>query len=106
MMCENKKFFKKKHTTQNLFLRHYSTSVMPAETEKFCSSKLTLFKNTVYVALIVGKMNFVQALTLWAARCHSWYSNLLWAGWSGNQIPMGARFSLLSRLGPTQPPVQ
>lgn len=81
---------------------------MPPETEKFHSSKLTLFKNTVCVALIAAQMNFLQALTLWAAGCHSWYSNLLWAGRSRHQIPMGARFSLLSRLAPrpTQPPVQ
>ena len=81
---------------------------MSAETEKFCSSKLTLFMNTVCVALIAGQKNFLQVLTQWAARCHSWYSNLLWAGRSRNQIPVRARFSLLSRLAPrsTQHSVQ
>ena len=81
---------------------------MPAETEKFWSFKLTLFKNTVCVAITAGQKNFLEVLTQWAARCHSWYSNLSWAGQSGNQILVGARFSLLSRFapGPTQPPVQ
>jgi hypothetical protein len=31
---------------------------MPAESEKFSSSKLTLFKNTVCVALIAGEDSF------------------------------------------------
>jgi hypothetical protein len=110
MMCENIEVIKKKaYNIQPLFKTLlYSTVVMPAESEKFCSSKLTLFMNTVCVALIAGQKNFLQVLTQWAARCHSWYSNLLWAGWSGNQILVRVRFSLLSRLAPrpTQPPVQ
>jgi hypothetical protein len=81
---------------------------MPAENEKFCSPKLTMFKNTVCVALIAGQKNFLPVLTQWVAGCHSWYSNLLWAGRSRNQILVGARFSVLSRLAPrpTQRPVQ
>jgi len=81
---------------------------MPSETEKFCSSKLTLFKNTVCVALIAGQKNFLKALTQSAAGCHSCYINLLWARRSRNQIQVGERFPLLSRLAPrpTQPLVQ
>jgi hypothetical protein len=36
---------------------------MPTETEEFCSSKLTLLKNTVCVVYIAGQKNFLQALT-------------------------------------------
>jgi len=36
--------------------------------------------------------------------CVSQYSNLLWVRWSGDQIPVGAKFSAsIQTLGLTQP---
>jgi len=44
---------------------------------------------------------------MWAGYC-SRYNRWLRAGWSGDRIPVGARFSspVQTGLGPTQPPVQ
>ena len=44
---------------------------------------------------------------MWAGYC-SRYNSWLWAGRSGDRIPVGARFStpVQTGLGPTQPPVQ
>jgi hypothetical protein len=57
----------KAYNVKMSFVSHYSTSVKPAETEKFCSFKLTLFKNTLCVALKAGYKNFLQVLIQWAA---------------------------------------
>jgi len=45
------------------------------------------------------KKHWFNALVLW---------NSLWAGQSGDQIPVGVRFSALIQTGPwaTQPPIQ
>ena len=63
-----KNVIKKSIQHKTFFLRHYTTSVMLAETEKLCSSKLTLFTNTVCVALKGGQKNFLQVLTQKVAR--------------------------------------